>query len=76
MLGIGREQVYNPDMAQARNKLRAKRQTAAERLFVAAYGREMTAKERKKFILEKPVTLKEVAARQKYLDNYGFLRQT
>ena len=49
---------------------------AAERLFQATYGRKMTAKERKKFILEKPVTLQEIADRDRYAESYDFLRQT
>jgi hypothetical protein len=49
---------------------------AAERLFLAAFGRKMTAKERRRFIVEKPVTLEEIANREKYAESYDFLRQT
>jgi hypothetical protein len=49
--------------------------TATERLFKAAFGREMTATERRRFIWEKPVSLEELA-RRKERDVYAFLRQT
>jgi hypothetical protein len=47
-------------------KRRAKyRLNAAERLFLAAYGREMTAEERKRFIVE-----------QRFRDNSETVRST
>jgi hypothetical protein len=48
---------------------------AASRLFKAAFGREMTPAERKRFIWEKPVSLEELAKREQR-DFYAFLRQT
>jgi hypothetical protein len=52
------------------------RTNPAERLFRIAFGREMTAAERKRFIMEKPATLEEVARRARAADPYGLLRQT
>jgi len=49
---------------------------AAARLFEAAFGRKMTSAELKHFIVEKPLTLQEVARRRRGMDIYGFLRQT
>lgn len=64
-------------MAQVVKKARKKQaNTAAERLFEAAFGRKMTAKERKKFIIEEPSTLRELAERSSYVDFHDFLSQT
>lgn len=49
--------------------------TAPARLFKAAFGREMTAEERKRFIWEKPLTLEELRKREQR-ESYDFLRQT
>jgi hypothetical protein len=49
---------------------------AAERLFQAAFGRKMTARERKRFIVEEPATLQELAQRSEYVDFQDFLSQT
>ena len=51
-----------------------KQDHAAERMFQAAFGRKMTAKERERFIFEEPRTLEELA--QTRQDSYRFLRQT
>jgi hypothetical protein len=48
---------------------------ASARLFKAAFGREMTPAERKRFIWEKPLSLEELAKRE-HRDFYAFLRQT
>ena len=62
-------------MARTR-KLSIKKGVAAPaRLFKAAFGREMTPAERKRFIWEKPVSLEELAKREQR-DLYAFLRQT
>jgi len=64
-------------MQRLASKPRKKCQTnAAERLFQAAFGRKMTARERKKFIIEEPRTLKELADQSIYVDYYDFLSQT
>ena len=69
---------HNPPMPHTTKKLRRKRvrSNPAERLFVLAFGRKMSAAERTRFIMEKPLSLKEIARRAKHADNYGFLRQT
>ena len=59
-----------------KKRLTRRRVNAAERLFVAAFGRKMTARERARFIVEKPFTLAEIGARRSYEDAYDFLRQT
>lgn len=49
--------------------------SAPERLFKAAFGREMNATERERFIWEEPLSLEELAKREE-CDLYAFLRQT
>ena len=64
-------------MSRMAKKPRKKPTTsAAERLFQAAFGRKMTAKERKKFIIEEPTTLQELAKQSLYVDYQDFLSQT
>ena len=71
------KEVYNSSMSLPAKKRRPKDASSpAERLFLAAYGRKMTAKERQRFILERPVTLEELAKRERYGVCYDFLRQT
>jgi transcription termination factor NusB len=60
----------------AKKPRRKRRSNAAERLFQAAFGRKMTAKERKKFIIEEPATLEELAKRSLQVDFQDFLSQT
>lgn len=62
-------------MTQTRKRLSRPGDTAQERLFKAAFGREMTPAERKRFIWEKPVSLEELRKRQQR-NLYDFLRQT
>ena len=64
-------------MARTRKKVPKKpASSAAERLFQAAFGRKMTARERKRFIVEEPATLQELAERSEYVDFQDFLSQT
>jgi hypothetical protein len=62
-------------MSQAKKGSRTQRPTAPERLFKAAFGRKMKATERRRFIWEKPQSLKELAKSERR-DLYAFLRQT
>jgi hypothetical protein len=62
-------------MPQARKRSSKREVTAAARLFKAAFGREMTAEERKRFIWEKPLSLEELRQRQRR-ESYDFLRHT
>jgi hypothetical protein len=62
-------------MPQARKHSARKTLSAPERLFKAAFGREMTREERKRFIWEKPLTLEDLAKRERR-DFYSLLRQT
>jgi len=74
---FGEAKVYNAHMPRvARKPRKTQPGTAAERLFEAAFGRKMTARERKKFIIEEPTTLQELAERSSYVDAYDFLSQT
>jgi len=69
--------VYDSPMPRIAKKRQTRgRPNAAERLFVAAFGRKMTARERARFIVEKSLTLVEIAARRGDRNAYDFLRQT
>jgi hypothetical protein len=50
--------------------------SAADRLFQATFGRDMNRRERKKFIFEKVLSLRELAERDERTRHYRFLRQT
>src|SRR5690349_11999548 len=62
-------------MPQTRKRSPRQTLSAPERLFKAAFGREMTRAERKRFIWEKPLSLKQLRERERR-ESYDFLRQT
>jgi hypothetical protein len=70
-----RAEAYNYSMPRARKHPAKPTLTAPERLFKAAFGREMTPAERKRFVWERPLSLEELARREGN-DIYSFLRQT